>query len=440
MPEKIEEALKTLHLFLNACDKYGTTDQLIVEKKEIFQLLEKLNLAIYDSMDDMKMTQHQQEEGEKAAQRQADELIEHAAYNAEEVYAASLIYTDDALDKLKEIIEKNNEIIQEEYQSMVKQMEERMSAIDYNQSELRKQLMDMYQNDFYIKLLNSEKEKYYARRAARMNSVMPPEEMPVDTFYRDELYPGVEGGSSPHVLPQREVPEIRVNEEHIKVIQKERGVNFFREETEKIRVEEQARKMAKEKARLGNTNPFLKKIREEARRDNPQEKGPSIMVNQKHLQQVIREREAYERKHSTVPPQSDAPILTPQTADQLDLPLREATKTQPQKETVTEHPAPSDSGKSTYQEMEMEDIQEGLKETIQSLANMDFNFDLSRKIEHETEAAITKTYEPTSPPSKESQDARWTGYGKASAFSNEALDAEYEKWKAEHVLSEHNGN
>ena len=112
---------------------------------------------------------------------------------------------------------------------------------------------------------------------------------------------------------------------------------------------------------------------------------------------------------------------------------------------------------SAYVEMEMEEIQESLKETIQNLANMDFNFDLSKQIEHETELAIAQDEMKREPdlviaeplkeihrgmpekmPPEDYAESRWSGYGKAAAFSNEELDAEYERWKA--GLENHSGS
>lgn len=441
MPEKIEEILKTLHLFLSSCDRFADyEDLLIVSKKEIFQILEKLNLAIYDSMDEMKMTKHQKEQEELEAQRAADELLEKAAYNAEEVYAASLLYTDGALNKLKEIIEKNHEIIQEEYQGMVKQMEERMSAIDYNQSELRKQLMDMYQNDFYIKMMNAEKEKYLASH-------------PV---YEQE-----------EEQPKKEVPEIRINEAHLRAVQEERGVSWFREENERIKAEENLKMFQKQ--------PFLEEVMEEMPESEEQDKKPAILVNEKHLQQVIKEREAYERKRqkkeenffdqtkSSVKNKKRASDKgsgnTKKMPDAAPREKRESLKgTNRQEKIILPEEMPTEKkDESAYVEMEMEEIQESLKETIQNLANLDFNFDLSKQIEHETELAIAQDEMKRDPdlviaeplkdvyrgmpekmPKEENTESRWNGYGKAAAFSNEELDAEYERWKA--GFEDHDGS
>lgn len=161
--DKIERILKEIHLLFSASQPYDSNgEKIIVEKQKLFEQLQQLNLAIYEMMDEYEMTSQKQVLSERRCEKRGEEIINKANRHADDIYAASIIYTDNALSRIQEIMEDANKSVQKIIHKMNKEMDSEKTRVRQNQSELKEQLRDFADTDKYLKVIeiqNQEREQ-----------------------------------------------------------------------------------------------------------------------------------------------------------------------------------------------------------------------------------------------------------------------------------------
>lgn len=179
MPDKIEKILKEIHVLLSGSPAYeGSSTDVIVDKKQVFRLLEKLNYALLEIMDAYEVNELSKERAISKVQKDAQKIIDDASKNAEEIYAASLIYTDDALNELRDTMNKTRKNIVKEYEAMFNKIDSQIDLISKNKDELHMQLADLSSGNEYLNIIIDEKKRREKERD-RYNKV-------VDGETRDE--------------------------------------------------------------------------------------------------------------------------------------------------------------------------------------------------------------------------------------------------------------
>ncbi|MCR5785484.1 MAG: hypothetical protein K6G40_07580 [Eubacterium sp.] len=158
--EKIENALRQIHVLFARCETVpGDEDKIIVDKKELFKLLEDINRCMYDMMDQYEVTRQSHERAVRKSREEGDKIIEESAVVAEDIYAAAILYTDEALGNIFESIKKTKEEINNLALSMSEELDRRLKKVTDNHSELKAQLMELTESDKYIKLIENENKK-----------------------------------------------------------------------------------------------------------------------------------------------------------------------------------------------------------------------------------------------------------------------------------------
>lgn len=161
--DKIERILKQIHLlFADSRPIADGSDRIIVDKKEALALLEKLNLAVYEIMDQYEVTTQARELAQRRTEKKGEELIERVSNQAEDVYAASLIYTDDALNKVQDMMADAMNASQEIWNRLNMELEKETRRVREDQKELREQLQDFKDSNKYLTMIedcNREREK-----------------------------------------------------------------------------------------------------------------------------------------------------------------------------------------------------------------------------------------------------------------------------------------
>lgn len=87
----------------------GHPDKVIIDRKKFLGLLDRLNQGIYDMMDQYEQTRQSRNNAERAFRKKGDEIIEAANANAEDVYAASVIYTADMIGAIRDLMDQTND-------------------------------------------------------------------------------------------------------------------------------------------------------------------------------------------------------------------------------------------------------------------------------------------------------------------------------------------
>lgn len=152
--DNTEKILRSLHVLLSKSEPYAKEPtKVIVDKQQMLDLLAELNKSMYDIMDEYELTQRSRDRAEREFQKKGDEIVWNASRKAEDVYAASVMYTDEALNRVQEIMKEADESISEIYNKMNFQLKEQEKRIKSNQLELKATLQDLVDTEKYLKLI-----------------------------------------------------------------------------------------------------------------------------------------------------------------------------------------------------------------------------------------------------------------------------------------------
>ncbi len=157
MAQSIEQVMKEIHLLFSKCKQYhAKEDMIIVPKRRVFDLLQELNYAVSEMMDEYGATQRSRDIALKRFQEQKEKIEKESTRVSEDIYAAAMLYTDRMLLDLKAAVEKAGKDIQKEYEFLASQLESQVALIGEDQQELRNQLMILEQGQKYKDII----EKY----------------------------------------------------------------------------------------------------------------------------------------------------------------------------------------------------------------------------------------------------------------------------------------
>ena len=192
--ERTEEVLRDIHvLFSKAQPVEGSKKRVIVDKDKMMDLLKKLNDCMYDMMDEHELTEQSRDKANRELKKQGDDIIFDARKNAEDVYAASIIYSDQALSEICDIISRAQDNMQSVHDDMLRQIMEKRREVKDNQYELKSQLQDFIDTQKYMHLIEEENI-----RRAKEKETLGDNPVPAATEFVAEK------------------PEIRINEDYFR--------------------------------------------------------------------------------------------------------------------------------------------------------------------------------------------------------------------------------
>lgn len=158
--DNIEKVLRNVHVLLSKSEPYAKEpSKVILDKQEMLDLLSQLNKAIYDIMDEYELTKQSRDRAEREFKKQGDEIIWKASRNAEDIYAASVMYTDEALNRIQDIIRETDASISEIYADMNRQLKEQEQLIKTNQLELKSTLQDLVDTEKYLRIIEDRNKE-----------------------------------------------------------------------------------------------------------------------------------------------------------------------------------------------------------------------------------------------------------------------------------------
>ena len=154
MPTRVEEILKKIHILFAKGETYqNSPDLVILSKNEMFTLLEQLNEAMYEVLDKYEATTRAKEKAKLETERQASEILAEARRGAEDVQAASLTFTDSAIDELSALIDATTQTIRTQYLEFLAAMDEKQEALKENREQLKASLAELNDSENYLKVL-----------------------------------------------------------------------------------------------------------------------------------------------------------------------------------------------------------------------------------------------------------------------------------------------
>jgi len=187
MAGKLEQAMKKIHIFLANCkeSEYSSED-LIVSKKRIFSLLEELNYAVYDAMEEYEVTVAARDRGIAQAERMAADIKDEALLRADEIHASSLLYTQEAIADLKRAMEYMHENVRKEYEMMMMNYQERLHYLEQDSMEVLSQLQTKADAKIYLRMIEDIKAK--AQKLPQDNDQLRLDSRNVGSVASDDAY------------------------------------------------------------------------------------------------------------------------------------------------------------------------------------------------------------------------------------------------------------
>lgn len=223
--DKLERILRELHIMLSRAPVSDVENAYVwIHKKEMQQLLSALSQTVTEMMEQYEITEQSRLHGELEAEKHRSEIIRNANHQAQDIYAASVLYTEDALSRIQDIIHASERSAKEILARLKHDMEEEKRRIRSNQLELITQLEDMNDTAKYLKLIEDrnreiakEKEQKKEKEQARKYGRKKEEEPPITPAVVPEIKINEEyfekAGLTPEGLPKIEWEEEAVTEE-----------------------------------------------------------------------------------------------------------------------------------------------------------------------------------------------------------------------------------
>ena len=188
--DRTEKVLREMHVLFSKAQPYeGSTKNVIVDKNSMMDLLKELNECMYDMMEEYELTAKSRDKANREIQKKGDDIIFEATRKAEDIYAASIMYTDNALDSIQDIIKESQASIDKIYESATKQIKEEVSSVKTNQLELKSHLNDLIDTQKYLRLIDEENMR-----------ILKEKEEGTEDVYND--------------APKYSAPEIRIDKEY----------------------------------------------------------------------------------------------------------------------------------------------------------------------------------------------------------------------------------
>lgn len=162
-----EKVLRNLHILLSKSEPYPKEpSKVIINKQEMLDLLSELNSCIYQIMEEHEMTKRSRDKAEREFQKQGDQIIWDASRKAEDIYAASVMYMDEALGSIQDIMKNAAEEVAKIYSDVDEKMKQETRRVKTNQSELKGQLQDLVDTEKYLRLIEERNKEIQKRKSA----------------------------------------------------------------------------------------------------------------------------------------------------------------------------------------------------------------------------------------------------------------------------------
>lgn len=227
--DKVERVLRDFHVLFSRSEPYQQEPQkIIVSKEEALTLLNQLKDCMSEMMEEYEITARSRDKGEREARKKGDEIIRDANRTAEDIYAASVMYSDEALTRIQNIIQDANEEMEKLFDGLKKEMKSRQKVVRENQLELKSSLEDLRDTDKYNKLIEERnkqiqkardnKENKKEQRAEGSTQSIPAgkPEIKINTEYFEKIGRSMEAAAQiePEITPEQKAAaemEIKVN-------------------------------------------------------------------------------------------------------------------------------------------------------------------------------------------------------------------------------------
>lgn len=158
--DKTEKVLRDIHVLFSRAEPYqGSKQKVIVDKNEVMDLLKELNGCMYDMMEEHELTKRSRDAADREARKKRDDMAFEASRNAEDIYAASIMYTDNALSRIGDLMKQAASDMERVYRELESQMKKEQQEVKSNQLDLKAQLQELIDTQKYLRLIEEENHR-----------------------------------------------------------------------------------------------------------------------------------------------------------------------------------------------------------------------------------------------------------------------------------------
>ena len=173
--DRMEKALRDIYVLLSQCEVYDKENNLIImDKKVMVEALQELSQGIYEATEEYELTEQSREQAAREMKKRGAEIIADAKGKAEDVYAGSVLYTDEALKRVQFIMQDAMDSVQGIYSKMQQDMEREMQRVRSDQTGLTGYLHDLVDTDKYMQIIEDRNKKLAKERAMDRDEVLEP--------------------------------------------------------------------------------------------------------------------------------------------------------------------------------------------------------------------------------------------------------------------------
>ena len=217
--DNMEKVLREIHVLLSKSNPYERdSNYLVVNKKEMLEILKELAVCMSDVMDEYEMTQQGREQAHRETRRIGEEIIDDAKSKAEDVYAASVMYTDEALKRILDIMDEADEAVRTVYDNMAEKLANERKLVSGDKMELKSLLQGLKDTDKYMSIIEDrnrkiakEKQQEEEPEASPYAAVKPEIKINRDYFEQQGLAFEEMEEEQPEEQTEKIAPEISVN-------------------------------------------------------------------------------------------------------------------------------------------------------------------------------------------------------------------------------------
>ncbi|MGN0170974.1 MAG: hypothetical protein ACI39H_09485 [Lachnospiraceae bacterium] len=219
----LEKILKEIHIMVSECPTLkGDPNQVVLDKTVLFSKLNDVSKCFYDMLDEFELSSMQKKEARYQLKKEYEKTMDDATAKAEDVYSASVLYTDEAITRLIRILNQSEKSVEQLYVDFEKKLRTQQDQIRANQKELQDILFDLRDSNLYLNLLNDrrriieqEQEKKKKEEVSGYHSpqtaVFPKPEIKINKQYFEQM--GLNEDGTPKIKEEKktEKPEIKVD-------------------------------------------------------------------------------------------------------------------------------------------------------------------------------------------------------------------------------------
>lgn len=180
--DQLERILRELLVTVSRAPVSEANEEyVLIHKRDVQRQLGSLRDVVALMMEQYEVTEQSRLHAELEVEKQRTEIIRSANHQAEDIYAASVIYTDDALGRIQNIIDEAEKSAKNILNRIGREMENERRRIRSNQVELMTQLEDMNDTAKYMRLIEERNKELAKAREKKQGKAARYEQDPKET-------------------------------------------------------------------------------------------------------------------------------------------------------------------------------------------------------------------------------------------------------------------